>query len=122
MNQYITRRKWYEKWIKESRAILAKEIDIPEEEKTNVFWWCGWGLQGTIQNIDGIWCWIPPRIGCRVEYRDGRDLTAWILDWHFDHQVGDVPIFFLRDLIDAVGPLWNEDLCKIIWKHLEVKK
>lgn len=78
-------------------------------------------MQGKMKLINGEWYWCHPHIGCRIEYRNGRDLTAHIIDWWLNHSYGDVPQFFLGDLVNVMGSLWNEDLEKIVWKHLEVK-
>lgn len=144
------RKEWYDQWVKESKAMLAKEItstggtcfsyfhsealveglqklslELSPELKElpspsgNIFRWCGWGLHGKMENVNGVWYWIVPRIGCNVEYRNGRELTAFLLLWWFNHPIGDTPYFSLKDVADAAGPLWDTAIEKAVWKHLQ---
>lgn len=91
-------RQWLADNRKKMQAIIRQNLN-----GTNKFCWCGHGYCPVLL------------IGCVIEYNTGYDLTAQMLDWWLDHQSGDVPHFFLGDMIKAMGELWDESVARLIW-------
>lgn len=91
----------YKIWIGRAMEFASSKIgNLPKNHK---FVWSGRGFYNKT-------------IGCTIWYDTKTDLTASILLWFFDHQIGDVPQFFLGDLIDSCSGLWDWELDKVVWE------
>lgn len=87
-------------WLFESRKKMLEIIKSAKANKS--FYWCG-------RNYD------KDMVGALFLYETGRDLTASILEWWLNHEAGDVPPFYLKDIADATGDLWDKEVLKVVY-------
>lgn len=81
-------------------------------------------IEGVSERPHSFSCLMRGYCGSRVgyvgRYATARDLTASILHWYLDHEMGEVPAFYLGDAIQAAGPLWDETVASdVVWLHLK---
>lgn len=83
-------------WLTDSRnKMTAIANEYPNGP--NRFSWAG-------KNFD------KQHIGIVLWYHTGHDLTAKVLEWWLAHQTGDTPLFFLNDVKEKMGNLWDQEL------------
>lgn len=61
------------------------------------------------------------RVGLRIEYAAGRDLTASLLESWLAHEDGGTPNFYLGDAMTAAGEQWDDEVAALVWPRLYAK-